>query len=65
MITLTIEQRDKLVETYVNNVVDDMDMKCLIHVACETLEEGLKNETDQDLINTIEEIYPHLTEALK
>ncbi len=57
---LTAEKRENLIDKYANKYIDDMDMKTLYQFAYDMLVDELENETDNDLINTIENIYPEL-----
>ncbi len=58
---MTPEQRDKLQASYVNAVIDDMDMDSLIQLAADLLHHYLDKESnDDDLIELVKELYPEL-----
>ena len=58
---MTTEQRNELQASYVNAVIDDMDMDSLIQYASDSLHRYLdKDSNDDDLIELVKEIYPEL-----
>ena len=58
---MTPEERDKLQASYVNAVIDDMDMDSLIQYAADSLYHYLdKDSNDDDLIELVKELYPEL-----
>ena len=57
---MTPEERDKLQDDYVNQVVDDMDLKTLCAVVCDSINASLDDYSTEELINEVKEYYPHL-----
>ena len=57
---MTPEERDKLQDAYVHAVINDMDMDSLIQYAADSLHHYLDKESTDELIETVEEIYPEL-----
>ena len=63
MTELTPEQRDELQDSYVHAVIDDMDIDCLIQYAADALHDYLDKESNDELIETVKELYPELLNA--
>lgn len=57
---MTPEDRDKLQDSYVHAVIDDMDMDSLIQYAADALHHYLDKESNDEFIDTVKEIYPEL-----
>ena len=57
---MTTEERNKLQDSYVHAVIDDMDMDSLIQYAADSLHHYLDKESNDELIKTVKEIYPEL-----
>ena len=57
-----IIDRDQLQDTYINEIIDGMDMKDLIRIVYDNLESNLDSYTVDELIAEVEEYYPHLLE---
>jgi len=57
---MTPEERTKLQDAYVHAVINDMDMDSLIQYAADSLHHYLDKESNDELIETVEEIYPEL-----
>ena len=58
---MTTEERDELQNSYVNAVINDMDMDSLIQYAADSLHHYLdKFESNTELIATVKELYPEL-----
>jgi hypothetical protein len=57
---MTPDERDKLQDAYVHAVIDDMDMDSLIQYAADSLHHYLDKESNDELIETVKEIYPEL-----
>ena len=57
-----IIDRDALQDTYINEIIDGMDMKDLIRIVYDNLESNLDSYTVDELIAEVEEYYPHLLE---
>ena len=59
---LTPEQRDKLQDNYVHQIVDDMDMKTLCTFVYDSISGSLDDYSTEELITEVKEYYPHLLE---
>tara|TARA_B100000035_G_scaffold188112_1_gene160594 strand:- start:4798 stop:4986 length:189 start_codon:yes stop_codon:yes gene_type:complete len=59
---LTPEQRDKLQDDYVHQIVDDMDLKCLCAFVYDTISGSLDDYSTEELITEVKEYYPDLLE---
>ncbi len=57
-----IVMRDELQDAYINEIIDGMDMKDLIRIVYDNLEQNLEQYTVDELISEVEEYYPHLLE---
>jgi len=57
---MTDEQRDKLQASYVNAVLDCMDVDSLIQYASDALHDDLNKESNDELIATVKDLYPEL-----
>ena len=57
---MTPEERDKLQDDYVNQVVDDMDIKTLCDFVYDSMSASFDNYSTEELITEIKEYYPHL-----
>jgi len=57
---MTPDERDKLQDSYVHAVIDDMDMDSLIQYAADSLHHYLDKESNDEFIDTVNEIYPEL-----
>jgi hypothetical protein len=57
---MTSEEREDLQEKYVYEVINDMDMDSLTQYAGDALSHYLDKESDEDLVDLVHEIYPHL-----
>jgi len=62
---LTQQQYDSLLERYIETIVDDMDLDCLIQFASEQMEINLRQNcsTPDELMEEIERVYD--TEVLQ
>ena len=54
--------RDELQDAYINEIIDGMDMKDLIRIVYDNLEQNQETYTVDELIEEVEEYYPHLLE---
>ena len=54
--------RDELQDAYINEIIDGMDLKDLIRIVYDNLESNLEKYTVDELIEEVEEYYPHLLE---
>ena len=52
--------RDELQDAYINEIIDGMDLKDLIRIVYDNLEQNLEQYTVDELISEVEEYYPHL-----
>ena len=57
-----IIDRDDLQAAYINTIIDGMDLKDLIRIVYDNLEQNLEQYTVDELIEEVEEYYPHLLE---
>lgn len=57
-----LSDRAALIDAYVNTVVDNMDLKDLIRIVSDQLEDNLSSYTDEELVTEIEMYYPELLE---
>ena len=55
--------RKQLQETYVHQVLDDMDPKDMICILFDSMSAELDKMTDEELTEEIEQFYPELLEA--
>ena len=60
--TDNIVMRDELQDAYINEIIDGMDLKDLIRIVYDNLEQNLERYTVDELIEEVEEYYPHLLE---
>ena len=59
---MTPEERDKLQDDYVHQVVDDMDLKTLCAFVYDSISGTLDDYSAEELIYEVKEYYPHLLE---
>jgi methyltransferase-like protein len=52
--------RQELIESYLDRVLDNMSTKDLIRIVWDQLEENLSLYSDEELINEVTEYYPDL-----
>ena len=57
---MTPEERYLLQVAYVTEVINDMDLDSLIQYASDSLHDYLYKESNDELIETVKEIYPEL-----
>jgi len=55
--TLTSQQLDQLVKNYAERIVDEMDTKCLMQLAFDTVVENLCHLSEEDVLNEIANVY--------
>ena len=60
--TDNIVMRDELQDAYINEIIDSMDIKDLMRLVYDQLEQNLEQYTVDELIEEVEEYYPHLLE---
>lgn len=58
--TIPIPNRDQLVSSYVDRILDSMSTKDLMRLVGDQLEENLSMYSDEELLSEIEESYPEL-----
>ena len=58
--TDNIVDRDQLQADYINTIIDGMDLKDLIAVVYDHLDDNLDKYTVNELIEEVEEYYPEL-----
>jgi len=54
--------RETLIEDYIQNLIDGMDMKTMERMVYDTLKDNLSSYSDEELITEVEEHYPELLE---
>jgi hypothetical protein len=55
--TLTSQQLDQLIENYAERIVDEMDVKCLIQFAYDTIVENFAGKSEEDVLTEISYVY--------
>lgn len=55
-----IINRDDLQDAYINEIIDGMDIKDLMRIVYDNIEQNLEQYTVDELIDEVEEYYPHL-----
>ena len=55
-----IIDRDELQDAYINEIIDSMDIKDLMRLVYDQLDSNLETYTVNELIEEVEEYYPHL-----
>ena len=58
--TDNIIDRDNLQDAYINEIIDGMDIKDLMRIVYDNLEQNLEQYSVDELIEEVEEYYPHL-----
>jgi hypothetical protein len=59
---VTDNNRAIITHSYIRAIVDSMDMDALIEIAMDTLENNLKEYTNEQLENEIGKAYPEILE---
>lgn len=57
-----IVDRDELQDTYINEIIDGMDIKDLMRIVYDNIEQNLDQYSVDELIEEVQEYYPHLLE---
>ena len=57
-----IIDRDELQDDYINEIIDGMDIKDLMRIVYDNLEQNLEKYSVDELIEEVSEYYPHLLE---
>ena len=60
--TDNIIDRDNLQDAYINEIIDGMDIKDLMRIVYDNLEQNFETYSVDELIEGVEEYYPHLLE---
>jgi len=55
-----IIDRDKLQDAYINEIIDGMDIKDLMRIVYDNIEQNLDQYSVDELIEEVEEYYPEL-----
>lgn len=55
-------RRKELVENYINEILAEAGMDFLLNLARESLEQNIEFMRDEDLLEEISNIYPHILE---
>ena len=64
--TMTNEKiidRDALQDSMINQILDDMDIKTMMAMLYDMMDESYDNYSEKELIAEVEEYYPHLLEG--
>ena len=59
---MTID-RDSLIDSYAQQLLDSMDMKTMECFVYDTLKDNLSSYTDEELVTEVEDYYPELLES--
>jgi len=59
---MTPEERNKLQEDYVYELVDGMDHKTAFHILIDCMDQAYNEYTDEELLTEVKDTYPHLLE---
>ena len=54
--------RDSLIQSYIDRVIDNMNTKDLVRIVWEQLEQNLSSYSDEELKSEIADHYPELLE---
>ena len=54
--------RDELQDAYINEIIDGMDIKDLMRIVYDNIEQNLDQYNVDELIEEVQEYYPHLLE---
>ena len=60
--TDNIIDRDELQDNLINQILDDMDIKTMMAILYDNMDESYDKYSDKELIAEVEEYYPHLLE---
>ena len=58
--TDNIIYRDELQDQYITEIIDSMDIKDLMRIVYDNIEQNLEQYTIDELIEEVEDTYPHL-----
>jgi hypothetical protein len=54
---LTSAQLDQLIDNYAERIVDEMDVKCLMQFAFDTIVENLRGKDEEEVLGEIAYVY--------
>ena len=57
-----IIDRDELQDAMINQILDDMDIKTMMALLYDMLDESYDKYSEKELIAEVEEYYPHILE---
>ena len=57
---MTKEEREKLQDDYVYEVVDGLDHKTAFHILIDCMTQCYDDYTDEELLTEVKDTYPHL-----
>jgi hypothetical protein len=60
MVKITDDNRQAIVESYIDQIIDSTDLKDLIMMVADFIENNLRDYTNEQLENEIVDYYPHL-----
>ena len=55
--------REHLINNYINELLDTMDWSIISALAADMIANNVNDLSDNELINMINEVYPHLIES--
>ena len=56
--------RSELQDALIQQILDGMDLKCLLQMCYDVMDENYDNYSDEELITECEEYYPELLEGV-
>ena len=54
--------RQELLETYIEEIIDGMDHKTMYQYVYDMMEQNFETYTEEELVTEVKEYYPHLLE---
>ena len=54
--------RQELMETYIEEIIDGMDHKTMYQYVYDMMEQNFETYSDEELVTEVKEYYPHLLE---
>ena len=60
---MTTFNRNKLINSYINESLENMDLDSLETLAADMIASNVKDLSDNELINMVNEVYPYLIEG--
>ena len=54
--------RQELMETYIEEIIDGMDHKTMYQYVYDMMEQNFETYTEEELVTEVKEYYPHLLE---